>query len=147
MAQPFRFRLDSLLTYRKQLEEQAALAMAEAQQRHDRQVELVERLAAELAAAEAEHFAKPAPSSAEHWLWQGYQRAAQQDIASAQADLEAMAEELQTLRDVLQQRSKDRKLLEKLKETEAHRHAKEDMLAEQKEDDETATLRFQHPHF
>ena len=145
MAKPFRFKLQSVLDYRAQLEDQARLALAQARRRYRAQSNKVAELQLRLVETEAEFRRRDELSSAEVWLWQSCRDSLTRDLEAAQRLLQKLAKELQNARQHAIQRSKERKLLEKLKENQAEQHVKEDALAQQKEFDETATLRFQHP--
>lgn len=140
MAKKFSFRLDRVLDLRAQLEDQARMMLARAQAEHDEQEARVEDLRNRL----AEHMGKQAEarkSSGDLWLWDNYKRALENDVAEAQVRLRELALKLQKARKEAVDRSRDRKLLEKLKETQARKHDEEEHLREQKENDEMATLR------
>ena len=142
MAKPFQFRLDKVLDYRRQLEDQAKLDMAEAQRLHDlqsaRTLEVENALKRHVRAG----FAKDA-TPGDLWLWRHYKEALEQDLSVARMELAKLALKLQKCRQDLVQRSKERKLLETLKDKQAKRHTHEEGLREQKEYDELAALR--HP--
>jgi len=141
MAKPFVFRLEKVLDYRRQLEDQARMALAEAQARHDAQ----QKLLADTEALLAEHMAKgfgDAATQAEIWLWMRYREALERDVATAVVELERLASILQTCRQEAVLRSREKKLLEKLKDRQARKHHVAANLEEQKEFDETATLRY-----
>ncbi len=147
MAKPFHFKLDKVLDYRRQREEQAMIALATAQRRYRDQAALLDGLKRRLERAEAEFFGRRQYSPADLWLWRTYKRAADLDIKAAEAELHRLAKELQKARQEVIARAKDRKLLEKLKENQAKRYGDKARLAEQKEFDESSTLRFRHPDF
>lgn len=147
MAKPFHFKLDKVLDFRRQREEQAMLVLAEAQRRYRDQAARLDGLRRRLARAEAEFFGRDEYTPADMWLWRTYKQAADLDIKAAEAELQRLAKELQKARTEVIARAKDRKLLEKLKENQAKRYDQETRLAEQKEFDESSTLRFKHPDF
>lgn len=123
------------------------IALATAQRRYREQAARLDGLKRRLERAEAEFFGRREYSPADLWLWRTYKRAADQDIKAAEAELQRLAKELQNVRLEVIARAKDRKLLEKLKENQAKRYDNEARLAEQKEFDESSTLRFRHPDF
>ncbi|MCM0754729.1 flagellar export protein FliJ [Desulfovibrio aminophilus] len=141
MPGPFVFKLEKVLDYRTQLEEQAKLDLARAIAEHARG----ERAAAELEARLAEHLRRGvgqgASSVNEIWLWRQYRQALEQDLIMAKAELARLALKLQRARQDAVSRSKDRKLLEKLKEQQARKHHEEQALREAKETEEMAVLR------
>lgn len=141
MPRPFRFPLQRVLDYRKQLEDQAAMALAEAQMAYDTQLARANGLRAALEAAEAEA-AKP-HSAAEFWLHRSYKEGLSTDLARVENTVISLASEVNKRRREATARAKERKLLEKLKEKQKARHVHEDLHAEQQAYDEMATLRFQ----
>lgn len=145
MAKPFQFKLDKVLDYRRQQEDQAMLALAAVQRRYRDQAVRLDGLKLRLSRAEAEFFGRSEYTPADLWLWRTYKQAADRDIRIAEAQLQRLAKELQNARQEVIARAKDRKLLEKLKDNQAKRYDKEARLAEQNEFDESSTLRFRHP--
>jgi flagellar FliJ protein len=144
MPKPFHFKLDKVLDYREQLEEQAKAALARARADRDAQAEKLAGLEARLAdhlAAEAES----RKSANDMWLWRQYKDALSQDISIAKVDLNSLELKLQRSRTEAVERSRDKKLLEKLKQTQAKRHHDEENAREEKENDEMSTIRFE-PH-
>jgi flagellar FliJ protein len=140
VAQPFTFKLERILDLRTQLEDQARMMLARAQAAHDEQEKSLVRLREAL----RQHMEKQQEarrSSGELWLWENYRKALENDVAEAQVTLRGLALKLQKARKEALDRSRDRKLLEKLKETQARKHDEEESMREQKENDEMATLR------
>lgn len=120
------------------------LVLAEAQRRYRDQAVFLDSLKSRLARAEADFFSRQAYTPQDMWLWRTYKKAADFDIKMADMALQRLAKELQRARQEVIARAKDRKLLEKLKENQARRYEQEERLAEQKEFDESSTLRFKH---
>jgi len=117
------------------------MALAQAQARHDAQEKTVEDLAAQLAAHIEAGFGAIS-TQAEIWLWAQYRNALDKDLSTARVELSRLASILQTCREEAVLRSREKKLLEKLKERQARKHHVAETLAEQKEFDEMATLRY-----
>ena len=69
------------------------------------------------------------------------------DIAQAELKLEELAEVRERCREAAVARSKERKLLDKLKTKKAARHVIEQNIAEQNENDEMASVRYQPPAY
>lgn len=141
MAKQFKFKLDKVLDYREQLEEQAKATLAKAQEAYDLQNQEVTRL---LNVHEA-HMAKEIESQKsanDMWLWRQYKEALEQDINTARMRLSELELNLHQRRQEAVDRSKEKKLLEKLKETQAKKHHDEESAREEKENDEMATIRF-----
>lgn len=143
---PFHFKLDKVLDYRGQLEDQAKAALAKAQKAYDEQEALVEDIATRF----EEHKAKmeeATRSPEEMWLWRQYRNALETDLAAARIRLQELALMLHKTREEAVKRSRDRKLLEKLKDNQARKHYDEENLREQKENDEMATIRYERKDF
>jgi flagellar FliJ protein len=78
---------------------------------------------------------------ADLWLWRVYKERLEMDILMAEAAAKQAAVEVADRRAVVVAKSTDRKLLEKLKSNQAVRHAREESLKEQKQNDEMAVVR------
>jgi len=141
MGKPFVFRLQKVLDYRSQLADQARMALAQAKAAHDAQKQVLEDVEALLAAHLAQGFGNAA-TQAESWRWMRYRAALERDVASAVVELERLASILQTRRQEAVLRSREKKLLEKLKDRQARKHHVAANLEEQKEYDEMSTLRY-----
>jgi flagellar FliJ protein len=142
MAKPFSFKLEKVLDYRAQLEEQAKAALARAQEVRDAQAARVDDLDARLQA----HLAKAAESGKsanDMWLWRQYKSALEQDISRERIALTQLEHKLQRCRQDAVARSTDKKLLEKLKETQAKKYHAYESARETKENDEMATIRYE----
>ena len=146
MAKPFAFRLDRVLDYRRQLEDQAKMAVARALAELTAKEREVRALEERLDAHLREGFAKAA-TAGDVWLWRRYREALEQDIAVGRAEAERLALKLQKCSQDLVNKSKDRKLLEKLKEHQARKHHEQESRKEEKESGEMAALRYEPPNF
>jgi flagellar FliJ protein len=133
-----------VLDYREQLEEQAKGALARAQAARDAQAEKLAGLEARFEAHMAAQ-AESRTSANDMWLWRQYKDALSQDISVARVELNSLELKLQRSRTEAVERSKDKKLLEKLKQTQAKRHHDQENAREEKENDEMSTIRFE-PH-
>lgn len=143
MAGDFQFSLQRVLEYREQLEDQARLAMSRAQQAHELQQEKIAKIQSDLDRTDADLRNLKNPTVDEMWLYREYKERLLQDLAEATSRLEELAREVTLRRTELIECSKERKLLEKLKQTQAQDFAREQQSREQKTFDETATLRHQ----
>ncbi|MCG8532050.1 MAG: flagellar export protein FliJ [Desulfovibrionales bacterium] len=137
---PFTFKLQQVLDYRTQLEDQAKLALAEVQMKYEKQVQRVDGLREAL--AENENVMRSTTDPAQTWILRNFLQGVRQDISTAEHRLLNLAKDLQKKRQALTEKSQEKKLLEKLKENQAKRHAHEEKAKEQYQLDETATLRF-----
>jgi flagellar FliJ protein len=130
------------LDYRVQIEDRARHALARARRRYRDQVELVEGLRESL----REHLEgihdKKELSAADLWLWRNYRERLELDIKKGEHRLKELAAVVDKCRREVVERSKDRKLLEKLKTNQAVAFAVEEGRKEQRTYDEMATLRY-----
>ncbi len=143
MAGPFKFNLQKVLEYREQLEEQAKMALAQAIAAVRDQELRIESLARRVRENEREASSKKSLTPAEMWLYRTYKERLLQDIATARKDLEVLKKRLEKRRAEAVEKSKDRKLLEKLKSNQAVNYARAESLKEQNGFDEMATIRYQ----
>lgn len=146
MPKPFHFKLEKVLDYRGQLEEQAKAELAAAQSAYDAQAAVVN----DLRTKQAAHLAKEMESQKnpnDMWLWRQYKEALEQDINQAEYRLSELELNLHRKRQVAVERSRERKLLEKLKETQAKKYHAEESAREEKENDEMATIRYESQDF
>ena len=142
MARPFIFGLEKILDYRTQLEDQAKLALSKARQDLQEQARRVEALERDLEACLTEMSGIKQMTQAELWLWSGWRKRLELDKKEAQAKLAALKRMVEERRVDLVAKSKDRKLLEKLRAKQAEKHGQEEQRKEQNAFDETATLRY-----
>lgn len=146
MTRPFRFSLEKVLDYRQQLEDEAMMALSRAQQVYQRQVDAVEALGAGLEAHEASLYEKTLNAD-EMWLWKQYKERLVQEMAEAENRMLTLARRLNEARRVAVERSKERKLLDKLKFNQRLRHEETERKKEQDAFDEMATVRYRPPAF
>lgn len=143
----FRFKLQQVLDYRSQLEEQARLHFARAQHEYEQQERHVAKVRETLAEYQRKLYECPRGSQHDYWLLENYVKSLNVDLSSALQSLNLLTQVREGARTELVQRAQERKLLEQLKAKQAERHAKEEKLSEQRTYDETATLRFRPPSF
>ncbi len=143
----FQFSLEQVLVYRIQLEEQAILALSRAQHTYQSQADVVNGLRTTLDEHEESLHDADDISAGEMYLWQIYKDRLVQDIRRAEQHMLELAKELNRRRREAVVKSRERKLLEKLKQKQAIRHAQEESSQEQKSFDEMATVRYRPPAF
>lgn len=146
MPKPFVFKLQKILEYRHQLEEQAMMALAKARQQYQEYKEHLDRLRGRLEQHEASYFSKPDMTTADLWLWRNFKERLLQDIAHAELQLNQLANKVERAREEAIAKAKDRKLLEKLKTNQAEAYVKEELLKEQKSYDEMSTILYENPN-
>ncbi|MFP5257983.1 MAG: flagellar export protein FliJ [Acidobacteriota bacterium] len=145
MAKPFRFNLERVLDVRSQLEERARMELGKAMAVCAATEREIHRLVNEKNAREASMSQKAVMTPQELWLWQAYRTRLTDDIRNAHVRLAEQEAVRERCRETLVERSKDKKLLDKLKSNKAKRHAYEERLAEQNENDDMASIRYQPP--
>ena len=138
----FKFRLEKVLDYRRQLEEQAMQALAQARARREAEAARLEGLQSERALQMAKLQNSAALDGAERWLIQNYVRALHFEIEESRALLLRLEEEVALRQKELVTRAQERELLDRLKSKQAKRFAEEEKLREQRDNDETATIRY-----
>ena len=137
--------MQKVLEYREQLEEEARVQLAHAERLRLREEERAVRLKGMLAEQEAKLYRDVALSSGERWLLENFVKGLRADLASTVMRLRSLTQAVAAARSALQERAKDRKLLEKLKERQKEYYVHEERLKEQRTNDETATLRYKAP--
>ncbi|MEW5774134.1 MAG: flagellar export protein FliJ [Thermodesulfobacteriota bacterium] len=138
----FQFRLQKVLEYRRQREDQAKFAFAKAKADHDLQVNVVAALRTALDEHEASLYAGKRLTEGDIWLWRQYRRRLIQDMEQAEMRLMELTRLMNARRRELVERSKERKLLERLRTQQELEFRREANAREQREYDEMATIRF-----
>lgn len=138
----FKFKLEKVLEYREQLEEQAMQALAEARQAEENEEARLCSMQDELM-VQQDSLHRNITDANERWLTASFITALQDDIKKSRARLVALKEETSRCQSELIIKAQERKLLDKLKSKQAERYAEEEKLKEQRENDETATIRYQ----
>lgn len=143
---PFRFSLEQVLKYRAQLEDQAKVELARVEAERRREQERAESLEKMVEQQEQALAALRVDQMAERWLIDTYLKGLRADLAQARQRVINWDAVVKAARQLVLERSKDKKVLEKLKSTQAENHAKDEKYREQKEFDETASIRFKASH-
>lgn len=142
---PFRFKLQKVLNYREQLEEEAKVDLAAKQRRLEQTREEFDRLKQKLRQAEDNLFDSSLLPASERWLQEQYAKGLRGDVAEAALQRRMCEQLVDEARKVLTERTIAKKLLEKLKERQSQQFVQEEQLKEQRVNDETATLRYKTP--
>ena len=138
---PFRFKMQKVLDYRAQLEEEAKVRLADAEHRLRVSQERLEAIRGELAAAE-EKARSGLLESAERWLHDQYLKGLRSDVSQAELQCRMQQQMAEEARALLAARAMDRKVLEKLKERQKAQYQHAERLEEQHFNDEISTLRY-----
>lgn len=142
---PFHFKMQKVLDYRGQLEEEARVQLAHAERLRLREEERARELKVMLTDQEARLYRDVGISAGERWLLENFVKGLRSDLTSTLMRLRSLTQVVEEARRALQERAKDRKLLEKLKERQKEYFVHEERLKEQRTNDETATLRYKAP--
>ena len=141
----FRFRLDQVLKYRTQLEDQARVELARVERERLREQERADVIRALLEEQEAKLAKIDLGNQGERWLLENYIKGQRNDLSITLMRVRNWNMAAEAARTELLKRSKDKKILEKLKAKQAESHVQEEKFREQQELDETATLRYKIP--
>lgn len=133
----FKFRLEQVLRYREQLESQAKMAFARACLDLAEQVKQLNELRELLKKQELLPYQNPQ----EYWLRTNFIRSLNEDIDEAELNRQRLELQVERRRVELVKAGQERRLLDRLKEKQAERYAHEQLLKEEKELDEVASLR------
>ncbi|MGE9985830.1 flagellar export protein FliJ [Desulfovibrio sp. SGI.169] len=144
---PFRFKMQKVLDYREQLEEEAKARLATAQRRHQEAREQLEQLQVALRHAQDRLCDEALMDAAERWLLERYAKGLRGDVSAASLQVRMLAQMVEEARNLLAARAMDKKLLDKLRERQKRHYAREEQLKEQRFNDEIATLRYKAPSF
>ena len=140
MAKRFRFRLESVLTYRTQLENERQREFGEIRRKYkdkERQIHDLNRLFSQV----QEQFTDAKRKSGDIRMWLSYQsylNDLRKNLFSCHREIGEISRKLEEKRRELVKASRDRTILEKLKEKRKDAYMKDVRLSEQKEMDEIA---------
>ena len=133
----FKFRLEQVLRYREQLVSRAKMAFARACLDLAEQVKKLNELRELLKKQELLPYQNPQ----EYWLRTNFIRSLNEDIDEAELNRQRLELQVERRRVELVKAGQERRLLDRLKEKQAERYAHEQLLKEEKELDEVASLR------
>ena len=139
---PFRFKLQKVLEYREQMEEEAKVRLAEATMRHDEAVRALQQAQQALEAEREHQSVDPLMSAAERWVSDQYIKGLTNDVQMAGMQERMTAEVQEEARKMLAVRALERQMLDKLKDRQKRNYQHEEMQKEQHFNDEIATIRF-----
>ena len=140
----FKFKLEKVLDYRRQLEEEAMMLLAKATKARDDQQHELDQLRVSLEENEKTLHERRDMTVDEMWLYRNYSERLLLSIYNAEVRLSNLERKVAEARQNLATKAIERKVLEKLKTKQADEHAKQESLKEQKEFDEMSSLRFEH---
>jgi flagellar FliJ protein len=139
---PFKFRLEQVRRYRKQLEERAMQVLAEAVMRRDALVRRIEELEKARDAQRERLSRVDELDGAERWLILDSLNSLKLDLDHVRPMLAEAEKLVDARRADLVKKARDRGLLDSLREKRKQRHLLLERQQEQRTTDETATLRY-----
>lgn len=137
----FQFKMEKILNYRKQLEEEAKVRLAHAQSLLLREQQRMKDLQKQLKEQEHRLYHDLTLDMGTRWLLENFTKGIKADMAETSKRVRQFHEMVAQSREVLLERAKEYKMLEKLKEKQRERYRAAEYELEQKLNDETATLR------
>lgn len=144
---PFRFSMQKVLDYREQLEEEAKVRLAKAEQQRNETRERLDIIRRDLMEQEERLYTRPPSGAGERWLLEHFVRGLKADMAATAVQLRAAESMVEESRKILATRAMDRKILDKLKERQKELYMHDERMKEQRFNDEIATLRYKAPTF
>ena len=138
----FRFKMQKILDYREQLEEEAKVRLARVQQMYIEEERRFEELRLLLQEKETQFYQNISMDAGERWLLESFIKGLRADITESQLRLRSLHQMMEEARRELLHRAKERKVLDKLKERQKEHYQAEEREKERKTNDETATLRY-----
>ncbi len=139
---PYTFSMQKVLDYRTMLEDEAKVQLGKAQAMLKQEKERAAAIEAEIAQTKDEIYKDMTMDSASRWLLESFIKGLQSDLAQCHTRLLQLHESVNNCKELVLIRSKDKKVLEKLKEKQQERHYAQEKEHERKTNDESATLRF-----
>lgn len=140
----FKFKLEQVLRYREQLEDQAKMALAQCLAEYNACLEQKKSIESELETIEKKLFSGNEAFSlpeGERWLLGNYCMGLKSDLYVLAQKVNSCEIAVHQARSKLIRCSQDRQLLDKIKEKQMERHSNEEKLREQRELDEITTIR------
>lgn len=138
----FKFRLEKVLLYKEQLENEVKSKLASLNAQKKRLNERYASLKQDEFFQEQKLSQTPVNEMGERWLIDTYLKALRQDIQQTQKNIAMLEAQIQKTQAELAEKAKDRKIMEKLKEKHFEHYKKEEQLKEQRNLDEIASIRF-----
>ncbi|MBR4741772.1 MAG: flagellar export protein FliJ [Desulfovibrio sp.] len=138
----FQFRLEKILRYREQLEEDAKIRFAQAETKVQAAQNKRDALANDLELARKKAQENPLMTAAEFWVSDQYQRGLEYDLNAAELELKLALQVKEEAQKMLTERAIEKKMLVKLKERQQTVWNHEEKRHEQLFNDEIATVRY-----
>ncbi len=137
----FQFKMQKILHYRKQLEEEAKVRLAHSQSLLLREQQRMKEIQVQLEEQKHKLYHDLTLDIGTRWLLENFVKGLTTDMAETSKRIRQFHEAVTKDREVLLVRAKEHKMLEKLKEKQRERYYAAQHELERKINDETATLR------
>ena len=141
----FKFKMQKVLEYREQLEEEAKVRLADAQARYRQASERLDELREEFSRASQQARDNMLMNSGECWLHEQYLKGLKADVTAQAMQTRLLAQATEEARKMVAERAIERKMLDKLKERQKKQYVQEENQRERHFNDEIATLRHKAP--
>ncbi len=138
----FVFPMQKVLDYRVMLEEEAKVRLSRAMLGLRNEEKRFAAIQNELQEKEGEMCQNRAMDAASRWVLENFIKGLQSDLQQSHMRLRQLHEIVNQCKEMLLERAKEKKVLEKLKEKQQERHYEAEKEHERKTNDESATLRF-----
>ncbi len=132
----FKFSLEQVLKYRAQLEQEAKIAFAQVENERMREEKRLENIILSLD-REQYRLATLKPNEMEdRWIIENFIKGLRYDLVESQKFLQIWTKKAEEAREILTEKARDKKMLEKLKEKQGQRYVEDEKYKEQKFFDE-----------
>lgn len=138
----FKFKMQKVLDYREQLEEEAKVRLGKAENDLRKSQEKLAALQEEFRHAQNKLFSGELMQNSERWLHEQYIKGLRSDVNEEAMRMRMYRQIAEEARNLLAARAIDRKLLDKLKEKQKSQFIHAEQKQEQNFNDEIATLRY-----
>jgi len=139
---PFKFKMQKVLEYRELLEEQAKITLAKALNVMREEKEKIQSLQVLIFDNETQLFDAPYSNSGDRWLLEHFIKGLKEDMTTSALRLRALDEAYHEAQNKYIYLAKERKVLDKYKSNQLETHNKNESFKEQRDNDETATMRY-----
>lgn len=138
----FRFSLQQVLDYREQLTEQAQVELAKIAAQVISEENNIQEIQENICIQETNLQQLDLNKSGDRWLVENFIKSLQEELTIRLTRLKELRIALEEAQKKVVKLAKEHKVLEKLKSKQAERHAHNERQQEQKNYDETASIRF-----
>ncbi len=132
----FKFSMEQVLKYRTQLEQEAKIQFAQVENERLREERRYTMLIESLNAEQYRLSTLPPTEMEERWIIENFIKGLRQDLVESQKYLQLWTQKSDAAREVLTEKARDKKMLEKLKEKQERRYVEDEKYKEQKFFDE-----------